>query len=309
MFRIALIFAALASSQTPEDLYWAGATSFEQSRFGEAEDQLRQALALAERTQHPSIPRIQLILARTLLVQEKFPEAETLLQLALQGMNQSAAFSPRDTAGVLHALAVLYRAVGRTDEAEMTAERGLKTIRSAPGPSEPEAAGLRSLLGMLMLEKGDLSKADRYLRQALTILEPTQSIELPIIWYNVGQVRYLQNKLDESEVYFRRTLASQDPEHPLVALTLENLAQIKLRRGFPADALALNSEALALAQKAFPPGNRSFVSMLLNHAKILRALGRKQEAGAVEVRAKEAARSLVPDPRLRHRIDVRTFTK
>lgn len=308
MFRIALAFVALAFSQTPEDLSRAGASSFAQGRYGQAEHEWRQALATAEGIHTSSVPRIQVLLAKALLPQGKFLEAERLLQLALEGMNGSAS-NERGKARALHALATLYSAVGRQREAEITAERALEAFDSTAGRSDPETAMVLMLLGMLMENKGDLSAADRYFLQALTILEPTQSSELPGVWYNLGHLRYSQKKLDEAEHYFRRTIASERPEHPLVALALENLALVKLKRGFPAEALALNSEAMALAQKALPPGNPSYISMRFNHAKILRALGRKQEARELEASTKEAARNTSVDPRLRNRIDVRTLTR
>jgi hypothetical protein len=104
MLRIVFVFVTLAFSQTPEDLYGAGALSDAQGRYGHAEHEWRQALTTAEGTHTSSVPQIQVLLAKALLPPGKFLEAQRLLKLALEGMNGSAS-GERGKARALHALA------------------------------------------------------------------------------------------------------------------------------------------------------------------------------------------------------------
>lgn len=255
----------------------------EQGNFEHAEQTLRQALTLAETHRDPSAALTMLELARTLLVQEKLSDAEKTLMRALNRLNQPDPAIQHAAAGALQALASLYWAAGRFREAE-TAARGALAIAGLHHPDSPVILGT---LGLALKGQGKTTAAALHLEQALAILEPIRSPELPAVLYILGQVRFQQKNFDQAEQLYRRALVLEPADQHLLANLKSALGTTLMKRGLREEGFRLSEEAVALSLNVYAPGHRSAAAILHDHAQILHALGRKREAKTLETQAKE----------------------
>jgi hypothetical protein len=78
------------------------------------------------------------------------------------------------------------------------------------------------------------------------------------------------------------------PDHPDVAMTLNNLAVLLHEQGRSQEADAPSQKALAIFEKALGPSHPKVVLALSNRALLLRSLGREAEAEQLEARAASA---------------------
>ncbi len=89
---------------------------------------------------------------------------------------------------------------------------------------------------------------------------------------------------------YQRSLAIREnalgPEHPDVAQSLNNMAELYLARGRYAEAEPLHKRALAIWEKAVGPKHPHVAASLENYAALLRMLNRVAEAVTLEDRAK-----------------------
>ena len=76
------------------------------------------------------------------------------------------------------------------------------------------------------------------------------------------------------------------PEHPDVALSLNNLAGLYDNQGKYAEAEPLYQRSLAIREKALGPGHPSVAESLENYAALLRATERSADAVIMELRAR-----------------------
>jgi tetratricopeptide (TPR) repeat protein len=81
-------------------------------------------------------------------------------------------------------------------------------------------------------------------------------------------------------------------DHPSVAITLNNLAVNARKRELPDEAETHYLRALAILEGRVEADHPNFLLVLRNYAKLLRALGREEEAGELERRWEEAAAPL-----------------
>jgi tetratricopeptide (TPR) repeat protein len=95
------------------------------------------------------------------------------------------------------------------------------------------------------------------------------------------------------------TEAAYGPDHPTVALALNNLAQILRDLRQLQAARPLQERALAISQAAYGPGHPDVALALKNLASILLDLGQLRAARPLQERAlaiTEAAKSAGPEP-------------
>ncbi len=108
--------------------------------------------------------------------------------------------------------------------------------------------------------------------------------------YNQVQALYAQGRFAEAEPLFKRALAIREealgPEHPAVAINLNNLALLYWSQGKYAEAEPLYKRSLAILEKALGPEHLQVAWGLENYAALLRKTGRGTEATEMEARAK-----------------------
>ena len=88
---------------------------------------------------------------------------------------------------------------------------------------------------------------------------------------------------------YQRSLAIDEkalnPEHPLLATDLNNLAALYQAQGSYAEAEPLYQRALEIDEKALGPEHPDVATSLENYASLLRETGRADEAAEMETRA------------------------
>lgn len=107
--------------------------------------------------------------------------------------------------------------------------------------------------------------------------------------YNIGaQQKMAANKHAEAEELFRLALTEAEKENPAgndVATGCNNLANCLRFQGKYPEAETLYKRALEVRQKALGPLHKDEIIILENYAKLLKLVGREQEAAKLEQRA------------------------
>jgi CHAT domain-containing protein len=129
------------------------------------------------------------------------------------------------------------------------------------------------------------------MRRALAIAEKNYGPEHPNVATTLGNLAELLNE-SEAEPLYRRALAiakkSYGPDHPSVAIRLNNLALLLKDAGRLSEAEPLIRRALAIAEENYGP-EHPMVATALNNLAVLRAeLGDWAEAAQLQRRAKPA---------------------
>ncbi len=93
-----------------------------------------------------------------------------------------------------------------------------------------------------------------------------------------------QGQYAEAEPLYKRSLAIQEkalgPDHPDVATTLNNLAEIYRNQGRYAEAEPLHKRSLEISEKAFGPDHPDVATSLNNLAELYRNQGQIRGGGA-----------------------------
>ena len=144
--------------------------ALEEDRPGEAETLARQ---LHEETRDGGVLAL---LGITVAAQERWEEAETLLQQALAAPD---ALPGAEQARILHWLGVAAMMRGAPGEAEGLLRRALAARRKALGAGHPEVAETTAALGTALAALGLTAEAALCYRRALVILEETLGDEHP----------------------------------------------------------------------------------------------------------------------------------
>jgi tetratricopeptide (TPR) repeat protein len=99
-----------------------------------------------------------------------------------------------------------------------------------------------------------------------------------------------QGRYAEAEPLYKRALRIDEkalgPEHPDVAIDLNNLAELYRAQGHYAEAEPLYQRSLAILEGALGPEHPHVATSLENYAALLRQTARADEAERMEARAK-----------------------
>ncbi|MBL8290473.1 MAG: tetratricopeptide repeat protein [Bryobacterales bacterium] len=287
-------------SQSSVELYRAGISELDQGQYLEAERKFREALAAVDPGDE-SGPLTMLGLAQALIPQEKFAEAERIVRTAVKRLDTASVAHQKAAAGAMQSLAVVYCAARRLKEAEIMARRALSIF--PPGDGDPDRAAVLAVLGQILAQQGRRKAAIVQLTQALPSFRH-DSPEQTAVLCMLGSVHFEEKQWDDAARYYGRAMELPLPRHPVTAICKTGMASLELKRGTPAKALELSAEAVALASQVLPPTHRSFAAVLSTHARVLRALGRKDEARTLEARAREIVHAYSPDPKLANQVHV-----
>ena len=100
---------------------------------------------------------------------------------------------------------------------------------------------------------------------------------------------YQQGQYDSAVVVAKKALELAEknvgPDHPDVAMSLNNLAELYRTQGQYVQAEPLYKRALAIYEKAFGPDHPNVATSLNNLAELYRATNRVKEAEELELRA------------------------
>lgn len=210
---------------------------------------------------------------------------ETARSLLHEGVELAAAENlDAVEANGLIALANLYRYEGQKDPFMQALDR-VEAMLSAAGkvPGETHARAQRQLLGGLR----DLGMGDEELRRAAYVLDLARAdpglASEALLNYLVayGQALLFSERLEEAESALTEAMALEvdggiAPSLRIQLLTA--LSGIYTERGQLLEALPLEQEALAVAERIYPEGHLGRASLLANLGWLLSELGRLEES-------------------------------
>jgi tetratricopeptide (TPR) repeat protein len=141
--------------------------------------------------------------------QEKWVEAEEIINYALYGMKKAFGLSNEITLGSINKMAVLYERQGRLTEAQEMFGQALQGREKLLGPVHPSTLRTVRNLGDLYSKQRKLVEAsvmcERALRGQEEVLGPTHISTLQTI-RSLGVIYYLRGMLAEAEHMFDRAL-------------------------------------------------------------------------------------------------------
>jgi len=255
-------------------------------RYAEAESVFTALLREAEQQNRQSLLVSALLddLAATEQDLGNFASAERLL-------TRSMAIS-KNPAAEEH-LGTLYLEERRPREAEPLLHRVLETRLSASPPDKANTALAMAELASVYKNTGRLGSAETLLRQSLALLEEQFGPDHPMLSVALGPLgsvltagRKYREALAVTERAWR--ILGRDPRvaEPDRINTMSSLAMLYSLTGHGSEAELYGREAAAKAEAIYGPDHPRLGWHLANYAEILKRLGRKDEARAVERRSK-----------------------
>ncbi|MBF0286074.1 MAG: tetratricopeptide repeat protein [Magnetococcales bacterium] len=212
-----------------------------QTRYGDAKQSYRRALALDEKNLGPDHPKVAID---------------------------------------LNNLAALHQAEGDLKGARPLMERALEIDEKNLGPDHPTVAIRLSNLAQLHQDEGDLKGARPLMERALAIDEKNLGPDHPGVardLNNLAQLHQAEGDLKGARPLMERALAIDEkhygPDHPKVATDLNNLALLHQAEGDLKGARPLMVRALAIDEKHYGPDHPNVARDLNNLATLHQAEG------------------------------------
>jgi len=180
--------------------------------------------------------------------------------------------------------------------ADADAKAALKLDQQRVGNRDPAVARDLETIGFNLVAAGKVSEARQRFEQALHIRIPSQGVAHPKVSEDLsalGSIAYLQRDSAAAERFWLRALRSDElvlgPNHPDVAVTINNVARVQLERSAfaPARTLLQRAAAITLAQQNETHDDLAFT--FANLAIAERGLGRAKEAEQLLRKALRAA--------------------
>lgn len=194
----------------------------------------REALPL-ERELYPKDEQLSLTLGglSSVLVREKHPAealplAEESLTLALETSGEQSLASALAYANV----ASVYKWEQRYDRALPLYRKALSIYERLVGPDHPRTAGIQGEIGLLEMEDGKFTLAERDMQRSLDIAQRSGwAFEQWIAESNLGMLRYRQGKLEEAAGLLTRSMSKQEQAGIRggldMAVTIDTLAKVR----------------------------------------------------------------------------------
>ncbi len=266
-----------------------------QGLYDRAQPLLERALAIREEAlgpEHPDLTESLINLGSHYWYQGRYAEVEPYFERALA--IREAALEPDhpEIAVSLNNLGYLYQTLGRYAEAGPLYLRALAIREKALGPDHPAVAGTLTNLAILYQKEDRHAAAEPLYERALAIREKALGPEHPDVARGLNNLAFVyrhQGRYDEAEPLYERALAmlenARGLEHPDVAYPIRGLAEVYAGQRRYAEAEAFYRRALAIWEQALGPDHPTVKETLRGFAKLLRVLGRDDEAAQLEARA------------------------
>lgn len=275
----------------PVELNSMGLEFLYQARYPEAEISFRRSLAAWDQLGMKAGPSRAITAGNLGIVlggEGRYPEAEPLLRGWVASVEAASGPASLDVARAANALATTDLALGRRDEAETLAVRAQRIFAAHPALEDVARIDNLRTLASIRLEQGRYAEGEALLLPLLKTITERQAVGV----YNdlaVSGIR--QNRLPQAERMARAALdrarRSLPPNHPLLATTLNNLAQIERFQARYLEAERDYREALEIWRTALGPNHPDVGKGLLNLAAFYHDRGR--DAGAEDLYRESAA--------------------
>ena len=244
-----LLFTALTN---------AGAASWGLRDPTQAMSYFRESLEVASRKAGPqelNVGTAQTNIALVLRYESRFPEAIELDKQALETYLKVLGPDHSKVMNVRRDLALSYYHLGEYAKARAGFEQVLASQRASLDSRHPGIAGTDINLGLVLTDSGDLAGAEQTLTEAAAIFTEKFGPDhegVRLATADLAAVHMLQGHLDlaESELVKIRAIQQKiDPNSHGDSSLLSRLGEIARLRGNAKEAVTLQREALALAQK------------------------------------------------------------
>ena len=235
----------------------------------------------------------------------RYSDAEPLLFRALAIRRTLGRADDSESADILAELATALSERGSLDSAAALQREALAITVRLSGRRSLPAAHLLTRLAWTESQRTHYATAERLAREALqtadalvgTPPDSAAALEAAEVRSTLSILSYRRGAYRDAEAFERATLATRErwlgPRHPLVALSLSNLAKLLEDRGGPlGEALALTDRALALRRAIGGDSSLAVLTSRSNRSAVLRGLGRHAEAVREAERAYATARAV-----------------
>jgi tetratricopeptide (TPR) repeat protein len=226
------------------------------------------------------------------------------VEKALQCYQHSVRLWEKHTGGAdpaliqpLNNLATLYAEQGRYAEAEALHERSLEIRIRHYGRNHTRVAIGLSNMAELLNRRGNSRRAEQLLREALAIWEAHPGAEPLAEGAALNNLAISTKDRREAEELLLRAnqlLASAAPGGVERIRTLTNLGLLYARAGRLNQAEPALRQALEIAEWVWGPDHPELGGMLQDYARVLKRLGRNDEAMQASVRSRQILNTVLP---------------
>jgi len=189
---------------------------------------------------------------------EKFSDAEAHLNQALALDTKNEGPQGKDTATDLSNLGNLYQQEGKYAAAEQPLLQAMAIHEKLLGGNDDHVAVDANNLALTYLRESKYNDAEPMYRKAIAIdRQPGKEEELATALGGLGTLLDQMDRFAEAEQAFSEALAANlkalGPQHPLIGLSLEHLAQAYTNEGKFTDAEQTYAKAMASEEKSASP--------------------------------------------------------
>jgi tetratricopeptide (TPR) repeat protein len=268
----------------------------DQAEYDAARGRYERALALLERT--PGACELQIArclqgLGQVLMKQGDDAGARPLLERALALQEQVLGAGHPGTAGTLHDLGELHSNLGDRQAGVALLRQAVALRERALGAGHPDALESTAVLALLLAQGGNRATAEEMLMAALVRCESSLGENHRTTARVLNALGRLwsgdETTWAKARSTYERALASYEtvlgPGHPLVALTLSNLAAVLADVKEYEMARPLLERSLAIHKKVYGPANWRTSYVLTNLADVLSRQGERAAARPLLERA------------------------
>ncbi len=233
-----------------------------------------------------------------------YPQAQSMLEKALQLKRHVYGKDDLTVAETLHYLGIVYEDQGKYEEAASLFKESLDIRSRKLNPDDPEVARSLNSLAIVYYDQGKYDQSEPLLRRSLALKEKAQASDPEDIvntLINLSIVTRSQHKYQESETISKRALALTEKklgkERPdMLATLLNNMGSLYEDQGRRTEAEPLYQRSLAIWEKMLGPDHPDVGIALHNLANLYRNMGKYSQAEPLYLRSHAIwAKKLGPD--------------
>lgn len=276
-----------------------GALYFTMDLYPEAENALRKALSIRERTlgiDNLDVAATLDDLSMVLLVQGRTKEAEPMVKRAYEIRKKVLKPDHEDIAQSLQVMASLYHRQGRLKDAMAALKRALFIRKHALGTQHPDVATTYNSLGMQHQLAGNYGEARACYDRANEIGVTVYGEEHPIVadsLVGLGTVDFIEGKYASAHENFTKALQIRETvlgrDSFRVGEVLSCLGILDERQGRLSSAESNLRRAVEIYENALGPNSAELSRSVKNLARVLRREGKRREAQALDKRLEAGA--------------------
>jgi tetratricopeptide (TPR) repeat protein len=246
--------------------------------YAEAGKIAEQALQMAEAQKAPApvLSKLKSGLGDILGMQERLGDARQLLRDAVAPAAGESDSDIVNRAAAYRSLASVERRLGQYLAAEADGLQGLRLLENRHGQADAVRAEALSELGVLAEQQNRWKDAERYLTEAVRIVDDVFGAGRPGVsptYSNLAGLYLQRGRYDKAENLYRKVLTAESAvfpaEHPAIARDLNNLGSLEFRRRRFATAEDLLSRALQMMEDTVGPASAETAQVEVNLANAL----------------------------------------